>query len=122
MKLNSVLFSSLLLVLPARAQHSKNSCHYYEEVKSQWHCGPQGYIETFAQSYCETYLRNRNDFSPQAQIVLKNIRYCLQTYLKENFKGTTCEELRAAGMASHEYCYFKHGYCELDTKDLIKIM
>lgn len=117
-----IIVLNFLLALPAQALHTKNSCHYYEEVQAQWHCGPSGYIESFAQPYCETYLRHRSDFSPQAQRVLQNIRYCLQTYLKENFTGTTCQQLEDSGLASHEYCYLKNGYCDLGMKDLIKIM
>lgn len=118
----NIIASNFLLVLPVQALLSKNSCLYYEEVKAQWHCGPAGYIESFAQPYCESYLRHRNDFSPHAQRVLKNIRHCLQTYLNENFTGTSCQQLEDSGIASHEYCYLKHGYCELGVNDLIKVM
>ena len=56
----------------------------------------------------------------KAEFLERYKTHCLG--VNENFTGTSCQQLEDSGIASHEYCYLKHGYCELGVNDLIKVM
>jgi hypothetical protein len=85
-------------------------------------CGPSGYIQSFALPYCRIFLNEKEHFSLNGQLILSNIRLCLQVVLQKNAEaGMTCEELTGFGFDSHEKCYIKSGFCELHEEDIFKI-
>lgn len=100
---------------------SADSCDYYSELEAKFKCGPDGYVQTFANPYCRAYLKNNNRFSSKAKIILRDIRYCLQKVLNDNSSGMTCQELEKYGIASHETCYVANGYCDLQGSDLLNV-
>lgn len=118
----AVLFSVLgSRVALANLSVGVDSCEFYDQLESAKHCGADGYIQQFASPYCLTYLKDKNDFTPKGQAILRNIRFCLQEVLVEKQKLLNCQQLRDYGIASHEYCYIQGGYCELSQLDRLKV-
>lgn len=113
---------TLLINFNAAATLNIDSCDYYEQLDSKLSCGPSYYIQEFAIPYCNTYLASHNKFSAKGQIILRDIRQCLQNVLLKSEADLTCENIEAIGFASHEYCYLMEGFCELSTTDLVRVL
>jgi hypothetical protein len=98
-----------------------DSCEFYAELETKHSCGPYGYIQKFASPYCESYLQRKEDFSPQGQMILRNIRLCLQEVLAPVASVMSCDEIQKFGISSHEYCYVDGGFCELKGMDRLRV-
>lgn len=107
--------STVLLAIPV------DSCDYYDRLEAKLKCGETGYIQKFANPYCKAYLNRKNEFSPQGQLILRNIRLCLQEVLSLKDGNVNCGELESYGIGSHEYCYVFGGYCDLSSADRMKV-
>ncbi len=106
---------SMALAIPV------DSCDFYDQLEVKMKCGEGGYIQKFASPYCKAYLSRNNEFSSKGQIILRNIRLCLQEILALKANSLTCAELEDYGIASHEYCYLNAGYCELGGADRLRV-
>lgn len=123
-KINLLILFSFVTIFfghHVNAGVSADSCDYYNELESKFKCGPNGYIQEFANPYCRAYLKRNDRFSPKAKVILRNIRYCLQKVLSDNSEGLSCQQLKNYGIASHEYCYVQSGFCELMGTDLLNV-
>jgi hypothetical protein len=98
-----------------------DSCDYYDELEQKVQCGQQGYLQAFASPYCQAYLARNKQFSVHGQNILRSIRTCLQVVLRENAESMSCSEIKEYGIASHEFCYLRSGYCELDHADQLNV-
>jgi hypothetical protein len=109
----------IFLCLPSLAFTLTNidSCDYYQDLDDKLQCGDKSYIADFAQPYCNVYLKNKDLFSPQAKIILRKIRQCLQNSLAKNETVLNCSTIATYGFESHTPCYIKNDFCKLSTID-----
>ena len=100
-----------------------HTCDSYAALESDMNCGSQSYIQRFALPYCQAYLQQNDQFSPQGQIVLAKIRSCLQNeLLNDADDGLTCQNIQDIGVASHYDCYIQSGFCSLNAVDTERVM
>lgn len=100
-----------------------NTCTSYEYIDDHLRCGYQSYLQQFAIPYCNRYLQKNDIFSEKAQLILADIRSCLQTeLLAHDHTDLTCENIEDIGVESHYGCYLQSGFCELEELDKVKVM
>ncbi|OFZ29208.1 MAG: hypothetical protein A2622_14305 [Bdellovibrionales bacterium RIFCSPHIGHO2_01_FULL_40_29] len=100
-----------------------NTCTSYEYIDTHLNCGEKSYLQHFAIPYCNKYLRKNEIFSDRAQVILANIRSCLQMELLARANSDlNCENIEEIGVESHYGCYLESGFCDLPEVDNLKVM
>lgn len=100
---------------------SDQSCEFYTCKEQELACGPKGYWQDFGPPYCEKFLKDEARFSPQSQIWLQDVRFCLQERVQVLSEGTSCLNLHKHAMHSHVSCYVDTGFCELSNMEQMRV-
>lgn len=87
-------------------------------------CGAEGYPLGFGGRYGQRYWDEAPDHLSEAGVAwIHRVAACLQVALVEAVDATsTCDEVRAAGFASHDGCYLDTGFCELSLADQLWVV
>ena len=117
---------SVLFLFPesSLAQNYVNSdmtCDNYSILETHLSCSSNDYIEGFAKPYCEIYLADNDEYSPSGQIILRDIRSCLQETLIHT-PMLTCDNIGDIGISSHFDCYVKSGFCQMSEPDKFQVI
>jgi len=84
-------------------------------------CGKNGYWKHFGGPYCRLFLDHENQFAPQSQIWLRDVRECLQATLVDKVDGLSCSQINSDARISHVGCYVETGFCELPWSQKLRI-
>ncbi|WP_413568172.1 hypothetical protein ACLWBD_10775 [Bdellovibrio sp. HCB117] len=112
-----LIFLALLFPLTSVAQGncfpSENSCDFYQCKEQERQCGAEGYWMNFGHPYCESFLKDQQQFYPRTQVWLKDVRLCLQERVQQVSQEASCNDLHKQAMHSHVSCYVDTGFCDL---------
>jgi len=122
-----IILLLIFITIPVNSSFSacyinEDDCNYYlcrEEIQT---CGKLGYIVGYGYKYCLKFNNKLEHFSQQGQEWLIRTRICLQEELEAISYETSCSELKKMSMNTHVTCYINSGFCNLPSKDIIKIL
>ncbi|WP_347357244.1 hypothetical protein [Bdellovibrio sp.] len=115
---------TILVSLTAAASScvpSDQSCDFYACKEREHSCGKKGYWQNFGYPYCQKFLKDEARFSPQSQIWLQDVRYCLQERIQHMAEGASCSNMHTIAMDSHVSCYVDTGFCDLSYVEQVRI-
>ena len=105
-------------------QTDGSTCEFYscyEEEREDNSCGNRGYVLGFGKKYCDKFL-NDQKFTQIGKQWLLDVRECLQEELALVDAGSSCQEIKKAGISSHAPCYIDLGFCQLPRSDQRRIL
>ena len=92
-------------------------CSFYQDcVEATFECGPKGYPIGYGYKYCERFLEQESEFSPEGQAWINGTLTCLKAALVPSVEkpdGVTCDQVKTIAFDSHVQCYIDNGFCEL---------
>tara|TARA_R110000868_G_scaffold64598_5_gene194094 strand:- start:8557 stop:8985 length:429 start_codon:yes stop_codon:yes gene_type:complete len=109
-------FVFLLLIQFSLHNAYGGECDAYTVLEEQYQCGDSGYPLRFGQKYCQKFIDKRQNFSPEGQMWLAQVRECLITEAN-SISAIDCRELKKLAFESHGECYERTGFCDLSTGD-----
>jgi hypothetical protein len=104
-----------------------DNCAFYRQCLDASHaCGNNGYALGFGERICYLFIERREEFSPEGQRWLRDVRTCLQHSLVSllNSSSSTCDGLADEAYASHTRCYTapENSFCMLPPSDVLQLV
>ena len=88
-------------------------------------CGDAGYALGFGERLCYVFIERRDEFTPEGQRWLRDVRTCLQASLATlaAAPSMSCDALADAAYASHTRCYTvpDNSFCALPPADVLRL-
>ena len=103
-----------------------DNCAFYRACLDAAHpCGDAGYALGFGERLCYVFIERREEFTPEGQRWLRDVRTCLQASLATLAAAPTmtCDTLADAAYASHTRCYTvaDNSFCTLPSADVLRL-
>lgn len=103
-----------------------DNCAFYRSCLEASHpCGEAGYALGFGELLCYLFIDHREEFTPDGQRWLREVRTCLQRSLAEISARPvmSCDALAGEAYASHTTCYTArdNSFCALPPPDVLRL-
>lgn len=103
-----------------------DNCAFYRACLDGAHpCGADGYALGFGEPLCYLFIDHRDEFTPDGQRWLREVRTCLQRSLAAISARpvTSCSALADEAYASHTSCYTAadNSFCALPPSDVLRL-